>query len=60
MGRSRRAAPLALVAHQAAPAGHIFEYVEGFYNKKRRRHSALGYLSPVAYEEVRMSEAPVA
>lgn len=27
----------------------IFEYVEGWYNT-RRRHSSLGYLSPAAYE----------
>jgi len=28
----------------------IFEYVEGFYNRVRR-HSTLGYLSPVEFEE---------
>ena len=27
----------------------IFEYIEGFYNR-RRRHSTLGYLSPLDYE----------
>ena len=27
----------------------VFEYIEGFYNP-RRRHSALGYLSPSEYE----------
>jgi len=29
----------------------IFEYVETFYNR-RRRHSSLGYLSPLHYEEL--------
>jgi putative transposase len=33
---------------EATPA--IVEYIEGFYNR-RRRHSALGYRSPVEYEE---------
>ena len=27
----------------------IFEYIEVFYNRQRR-HSSLGYLSPVDYE----------
>ncbi|MDP3315850.1 MAG: IS3 family transposase, partial [Devosia sp.] len=28
----------------------VFDYIERFYNP-RRRHSTLGYLSPVEYEE---------
>ena len=37
----------------------IFEYVEGFYNP-RRRHSALGHLSPAEFEEVRLGEEDAA
>lgn len=37
----------------------IFEYIEGFYNT-RRRHSALGHLSPSDYEEVRLIGGAVA
>ncbi|GAA2910019.1 transposase [Actinoplanes cyaneus] len=40
----RQAWPTRKTAHQA-----IFEYIEGWYNT-RRRHSSLGYLSPAAYE----------
>lgn len=34
----------------------LFEYIEVFYNRKRR-HSALGYLSPSRFEENRPAEA---
>jgi putative transposase len=33
----------------------IFDYIEIFYNRKHR-HSALGYLSPLAYEQQRRKE----
>jgi putative transposase len=34
---------------RAAARSAIFEYVEGWYNR-RRRHSTLGYVSPADYE----------
>ncbi|SNY51510.1 integrase core domain-containing protein, partial [Paractinoplanes atraurantiacus] len=40
----RQAWPTRAAARQA-----IFEYIEGWYNI-RRRHSSLGYQSPAAYE----------
>jgi putative transposase len=36
---------------QAEARMAVFDFIEGFYNP-RRRHSALGYLSPCAYEGV--------
>jgi putative transposase len=35
--------------NRAAACSAVFDYIERFYNWQRR-HSALGYLSPVAYE----------
>jgi len=32
----------------------VFEYIEGFYNTTRR-HSTLGYLSPVQFESINIS-----
>jgi putative transposase len=34
----------------------VFDFIEGWYNP-RRRHSALGYLSPIAYERVHRDQA---
>jgi len=41
---------------RAAARREVFEYLEPFYNG-RRRHSALGYLSPRAFEQQRQHEA---
>src|SRR5829696_3273165 len=53
-----------LIHRHSWPTRHIarsaiFEYIEGFYNT-RRRHSALGHLSPSEYEEVRLRGGAVA
>lgn len=42
-------------SHATARAA-IFDYIEGWYNT-RRRHSALGYLSPSAYESTTATRA---
>jgi putative transposase len=41
-----RTFPIRAFARQA-----IFEYIEAWYNRQRR-HSALGYLSPCAFEQL--------
>jgi putative transposase len=35
--------------HRGAARAALFDYIEGFHNP-HRRHSALGYLSPAAFE----------
>jgi transposase InsO family protein len=35
----------------------VFDYIETFYNR-RRRHSALGMISPADYEQARTVQAP--
>ena len=37
----------------------IFEFIEGFYNR-RRLHSSLGYLSPAEYEARQVPQSPAA
>jgi putative transposase len=43
-------------ATQAAARLAVFDYIEGWYNP-RRRHSALDYLSPLAYERRALVQA---
>ena len=42
--------------NQAAARTALFGFIEGFYNR-RRRHSAIGYLSPIDYER-QLAAAP--
>jgi putative transposase len=44
---------------RAAARQALFEYVEVFYNR-RRRHSTLGYLSPAAYEAAHRAQPAAA
>ncbi|WP_277958125.1 IS3 family transposase [Anaeromyxobacter oryzisoli] len=41
---------------RAAPKRSIFDYLEVFYSRRRRR-STLGYVSPAEYEQVAGSDA---
>ena len=36
---------------------HIFQYIESFYNRKRK-HAALGYLSPATFEALHQPQNP--
>lgn len=44
-------------ASRAAAKSSLFEYIEVWYNR-RRRHSALGYLSPTQFENQRSMSSP--
>ncbi|WP_337958756.1 IS3 family transposase [Rubrobacter naiadicus] len=44
---------------RAAARSAVFEYLEGFYNR-RRLHSSLGYVSPERFEEFGAKEVTVA
>jgi putative transposase len=45
-----RVHPRVYPTHAAARTG-VYEYIEAYYNR-RRRHSALGYRSPLEYEQL--------
>ena len=48
--------PCARFATRFQARGAIFRYIEGFYNR-RRRHSALGYQSPMQFESEAIEKA---
>ena len=45
-------------ATPAAARTALFDFIEGWYNP-RRRHSALGYLSPIGYERAHSGRTPI-
>jgi putative transposase len=49
MGSSSLKAQKFDLAHQDEARADVFDYIERFYNPKRR-HSTIGYLSPMEFE----------
>jgi len=47
------------VEHRIELANAIFEYIEGFHNR-RRRHSALGWISPIEFEDTQPRAVQIA
>ena len=45
---------------EVARSANFFEYLEGFYNRSRRLHSALSYRSPMSYDEATIKGIAVA
>jgi len=44
-------------ANHEEARGHLFQYIEVFYNRSRK-HAALGYVSPAAFEESFYQQSP--
>ena len=42
--------------NRAEARSSLFRYIEGFYNRQRI-HSAIGYLSPIQFEELFLKKA---